>query len=94
MDDSSSRTLFADAKKTTMLKAKELEVQWGLRNNMGGTDKARPGMNSLGIRFTKLKRKMQTMKKSDVEIANIIARLTGESEDGSQSTMTSFFSGK
>ena len=65
-----------------------------LRNNMSGTAKARAGMNSLGIRFAKLKRKMQTMKKSDVEIANIIARLTGESEDGSQSTMTSFFSGK
>ena len=49
MDDSSSRRLFADAEKATMLKAKELEVQWGLRSNIGGPDKAKAGMNSLGI---------------------------------------------
>ena len=94
MDNSSSRRLFADAEKATMLKAKELEVQWGLRSNMRGPDKANALMNSLGIRFAKLKRKMQTMKKFDVEIANIFARLTGKSEDGSQSTMTNFFRGK
>ena len=77
-----------------MLKAKELEVQWGLRSNAGGPTKAKAGMNSIGIQFAKLKKKMETMKKSDVEIANIIARLTGEREDGSQSTMTNFFGGK
>ena len=61
---------------------------------MGGTNKAESGMNSLGILFAKLKKKMESMNKSDVEIANIIARLTGKREDGSQSTMTNFFRGK
>ena len=49
MDDSSSRRLVANAEKATMLKAKELEVQWGLRRNVGGSDKAKTGMNSPGI---------------------------------------------
>ena len=49
MDDSSSRRLFANAEKATMLKANELEVQWGLRSNVGGPDKAKVGMNSLWV---------------------------------------------
>ena len=94
MDDYSSRRLFADTEKATMLNVKELEVQWGSRSNVGGSNKANAGMNNVGIRFTKLKKKMESMKKSDVEIANIIARLTVEREDGLQSTMINFFSGK
>ena len=64
MDNYSSRILFADAYKATMLKVKELEVQWGLRSNVGGPEKAKAGMNSLGTLFAKLEKKIESMKNS------------------------------
>jgi hypothetical protein len=88
------RTLFYDIEKRTLLKVKELEVQWGTRINSGGKDKAKPGMNSLGIRFSALRKKLVAMKHSEVDIHNMIAKHTGDSEAGAQSTLTGYFGGK
>ena len=88
------RTLFYDIEKRTLLKVKELEVQWGTRRNSGGKDKAKPGMNSLGIRFSALRKKLVAMKHSEVDIHNMIAKHTGDSEAGAQSTLTGYFGGK
>ena len=77
--------------KYTLSKVMELEIQWGVRMNSKGKDRSKPGMNSLGIRFSGVTNKMKAMRNSDMDIKNIIARLIGERGSESQSTLKGYF---
>jgi hypothetical protein len=90
-DGPSSRSLLDDVEKATPWKVKELEVQWGLSDHIHGRGKAKPGLNSLGIRFKNLKTKIS---KSGIDVADIIARLTGKHVDGSHLTVKTVWRGK
>ena len=51
------KTDLFEIQKCTLSKVIELEIQWGVRINSKGKDKVRPGMNSLAIRFSGVRRK-------------------------------------
>jgi len=90
------RTEVFDIQKCTLLKVLELEIQWGVKGVKAESkkDKSQPGLNSIGMRFCAIKKKMKAMKKSDTEVTNIIDRLIGETGSECQSTLAGFLVAK
>ena len=76
-----------EIQKCTLSKLLELEIQWGINTNKT-KDKAKPGMNSLGIRFITVMKKTKAVRKSETETKNIIARLIVETGSECQFTLT------
>jgi hypothetical protein len=56
------RSELFEIQKNTMSKVRELEIQWGVRMNGGRKDRSKPGMNSLGIRFGAIRKKMKVLR--------------------------------
>ena len=90
------RTEVFDIQKCTLLKVLELEIQWGVKGvkTKNKKDKSKPGLNSIGMRFCAIKKKMKAMKKSDTEVTNIIDRLIGQTGSECQSTLAGFLVAK
>ena len=84
------RKLVREIEKATLLQTQELETMWCDKPRTRRS-KARAGMNTLGIRFKGITDGMKGSQKSDVEIENILATLTGDNPVGSQSSINSFF---
>lgn len=94
LTDEAMRRFCAEVERQTMDRAFDLEATYGIRrNNPRKKTKYSSTLHSMGTRWTALEKTMKGKgyRLSDEDIANVVARYTGE--QASQSTMSSFYGG-